>query len=176
LAPHLRSGSELAIGAEETVDVVAMEVRNDHGVDRLGVDAGSRKISVELTHGALALLVNAQTEAGVHHHQLGTRVHDDGRERVHGLFLVYSHVHRCKPTAHDILLLIAYEVVGQRRGTHAIGDDRDFKAADLVAIPARRLLAGKRRCGIRRRWPHSWAQHGCGCRCGADEHAATCKL
>ena len=46
----------LLSAVEQAVDVVAVEVRDDHDVDRVAVDAGGGQVGVELASGAFAAL------------------------------------------------------------------------------------------------------------------------
>ena len=47
--------------------------------------------------------------------------------------------------------LVGDKAVRKVEAVDAVGDDRHLDAADLVAVPARGLLAGERRGGLRRR-------------------------
>ena len=47
---------ELVVGIEQAVDVVAVKMRDDDGIELLGVEAGGREIGVILAERALALI------------------------------------------------------------------------------------------------------------------------
>lgn len=125
--------------------MIAVEVGDDDDVDRVAVDAGGLQIVVELAADALAALVVGFAGAGVHDHELGASLDDDRRvrDRHHVLF----HVRGRECPVHRVLLGIEDEAIRQLEGVAAIGDGRDLEAADIVAVPARRLAAGERRCG-----------------------------
>ncbi len=56
---------ERIVRQQQSVHVVGVIVRNDDGIDRLGVDAGSRKIGLELAVRPLAADVGGLADAGV---------------------------------------------------------------------------------------------------------------
>ena len=153
---------EFAIGAEQTVDVVAVAVRDDHRVHRVAVDAGGGKIRVELADGALALLIHAETETGVDNDELRAGVDDNGRVGVRNLIRRQM---VCNERRIDLVLRrVADVAVRQRIGVGAVGDGGDLKASDLIAIPARVLLLGERGCGLRP-WDGKRRQRGNRCSC-----------
>jgi len=76
--------------------------------------------------------------------------------------------------AHLLLAGIADEVVRHLEAAHAVGDHGDLEAADLVAVPARRLRAGRRRGGVSREARGERGKDGgCG---GTGEQATSCEL
>ena len=124
-------------------------MRDDHHVDRVAVDPGGREIGVILADRALALLVHAKPKPGIDGDQLGAGIHDHRRIGVVDLVLGQEVGFE---RGVDIGLGRIRDIgVGQRIGVGAVGDDRDLEGADLVAVPARRLLAGGRRGRARRR-------------------------
>ncbi len=127
----------LVLGREQAVDVVAVEVRDDDGVDCRAVDAGRRKVVVELADLALGLRELVGPETGIDHDELRPGVDDDriegvgdlvGRQMVLGEDLV------------DVVLAGAGRViVRQVDGRDAVADHGDLVGADIVAVEARIL-------------------------------------
>ena len=75
------SGKHLRVGVlgHQAGDVVAVEVRDDDGLDRLGIDTG-RRHALRQDAGLWAARLSAAS-AGVDQHQAAARVDGDDRER-----------------------------------------------------------------------------------------------
>ena len=142
----LRKG-RLAVGGQQAVDVVAVEVRDDDGIDGAAVDTGGGEIGVELADDAFALLVHRGTKAGVDDDELRAGVHRD--RRIGNDDLVLVEVHRLERLVDVFLLDVADERVGEWVGERTVGHGGHLDRADLVAVKARRLLVGLRRVGTR---------------------------
>ena len=69
--------------------MVAVEVRDDDGVDLVAVDAGGLQVAWNWPADALAALEVGLAGAGIHHHELAAGVDDDRRigDRHHVLLL-----------------------------------------------------------------------------------------
>ena len=76
---HLGLGEcQLPRGIEDAVDVVAVEMRDQHDVDCAAVDAGSLEVGLELPAGTLAGGERRLADAGIDRHQFGAGVDHDG--------------------------------------------------------------------------------------------------
>ena len=131
---------------QEAVDVVAVEVRDHHHVDRLGVEACGDHVGGELSDIALARRERGGAVAGVDHDQLAAGIDDQRREL--DRHLVFRHERLFERRVDFVLLDVEHERIGQREVVDAVGDDRHLGVANLVAIEARRLLFGGRRGGL----------------------------
>ena len=68
---------ERIVRLQQTVHVIAVVVRNDDGIDRLGVDAGRGQIGQELTDPPLARIERRFAQTGVDDDELLSGVDDD---------------------------------------------------------------------------------------------------
>jgi hypothetical protein len=123
-------------------------MRDDDSIDGLGVDAGRSEIGQELAVRPLARIESRLAQAGVDDDELLSGIDDDRvvRSDVNVRFAVRRDKRRI-----DLLALdVGDHVVRQFETVHAIGHHGDLEAADLVAVPARRLRPGRRRGRARR--------------------------
>jgi hypothetical protein len=82
----LRIGKgRLVLGGQQAVDMVAVEVGNDNGVDRRAIDIRGGEIAMELSGLAFALHELVRPETGVDHDKLGSGIDDDRIEAVGNL-------------------------------------------------------------------------------------------
>jgi hypothetical protein len=138
----LRVGEQhLAAVVDHAADVVDMAVRKHHGVDVFGLDAGLRHALLLAAGGAAEILRRAH--AGVEQHELVARVHnrrillehDAGRRQE----IVAEHL------AHLVVRHAGEGALGIAEPQRAVGDDRDFRVADVETIEILRLRPEFRR-------------------------------
>ena len=167
---RVREGERL-VRPQQTIDEIAVIVRDDHGIDGVAVDARGREIALELPGRSLAALEIRFARAGIYDDELRSRIHHHGivRRRHHVLFIIG----RRERSVHLLALLVGDVVVVEFELVGAIGHDGDFDVADLVAVPARRLGAGGRRRGGRGRAGDERSGGGSG---GTGQQSASCKL
>src|SRR5215510_6106489 len=127
--------------------MVAVVVRDDDGIDRLGVDAGGGEIGQELAVRPLARIEPRLAQSGVDDYELLSGVDDD--RTVGGDKNVRLQVRRRERGIDLLAFGVGHYVVRQFEAVHATGHHGDLEAADLVAVPARRLHAGGRSRGAR---------------------------
>jgi hypothetical protein len=163
--------SERIVGHQQAVDVVAVIVRDDHGIDGVAVDTGGGEIAHELAADAVALLVVGLAGAGIDHDELGADVQANrviGRGH-HVLF----HEDLGERGIHHILLDVDDVILRHLEAGDTIGRDRHFEAADLVAVPAGGLLAGSRRRRAYRTGKRQRSNRGRAC--GSRQQIAACE-
>ncbi len=140
--------SELVALVDQAIHVIAVEMRDDHRVDVGHLDAGGGEVLRQLAELALGLLEGARAAAGVEQDELRAGVDHD--RRVVMDHLVGRQIDRLQRLAHLRDRRIGDVALRQREHARAIGEHRDLVRSDLVAIDAGRLLAGWRRCCLRR--------------------------
>ena len=137
---------ELGVGEDQgtgfvaqAVDVVAVEVREDDGVDRLRVDARRREVFKQLAGGGLAEFAVADVEQHALAADLDARDGVGNRQRVgRQAGLAQSRLHfgeRC----------VAHEACVERPLAETVGEHGDAHRAQIDARHARRNTAGARR-------------------------------
>jgi hypothetical protein len=124
--------------------MIAMEMRNNDGVDLIAVDPRGFQVAVELAGGALAALQVRLARARIHHHEFAARVDDDGRVGNGNHVGARLQKEGGQGLIHLLARLVGDEVVGELEAIDTVGDDRDLVAANLVTIPPR-ILGGRRR-------------------------------
>ena len=120
-------------------------MRNDHDVDRLRVDAGGLQVGMKLAGRSFAALEVRLAGAGVDDARAWSRC--SRRSANTGSPSCPFPCRRRPARVHLVAALVDDESVGKTEPVDAVGDDGHFVRADLVAIPAGRLLAGRRRGG-----------------------------
>ena len=150
-------------------------MRDDDGVDRVGVDAGGGKVGEEVSGRTLRLFAVALAEAGIDHHKVLAGIHHDRRIGVvEHLGVEEIRLQRC---LHIFGLHIGDEGRRQLQTDNAVGDHRHFEIAQLVAIEARRLLADLRRSSACRCNKRQFTQgRGNRYRCCTCEHISAGQL
>ena len=150
--------------------MVGVVMRDDDGIDRFGVDAGSREIGVELAGRTFALSEIGFARSRIDDDELGTGVYDDRAIRNRQLVLV--HESSCQGGIDLVLLDVGDKRVRQRKSIDPVGNDRDLVLTHLVAVPARRLFAGSGSGGSggSNRGERAQCSRGCGAR--KDDAAA----
>jgi hypothetical protein len=139
----------LVVRREQAVDVITVQVRNDDSIDRISLDAGGRKIAVELADGAIARLKGGRSHSGIENDYLGAGVCDDGRERRRDLVSV--HVEAAESVADLCFARVFHISFRQRLRDRAVRDGGDLDGADPVAIEAGGLLPGRPGRDVRKR-------------------------
>ncbi|MGY4428210.1 hypothetical protein ACVWWO_000687 [Bradyrhizobium sp. F1.13.1] len=142
---RIRKG-ERAVGEANAVGVVGMQMRQQHDIDALGVDAGGLEVLQRAADRALAGLEIGDTVAGIDQHELGAGVDELRVERYRDHAL--RHVGRLARGQRFLLRRVDDELVRHRESTRTVIDRGALVAADLVAVEARRLRAGLRHRGI----------------------------
>ena len=72
----VREGQRIVL-PEQTVDMIAVIVRDDDGIDGVGINPGRREIGEELAVEPLGALVGGLTVAGVDDGEMAAGVDDD---------------------------------------------------------------------------------------------------
>jgi hypothetical protein len=122
--------------------VIAVEMRNDHDIDCVTVDARGLQIGMILADPALTLLEHAKAETGIDGHKFRSSVDDHRRIGVRHLVLCQKKsVERC---VHIRLWRIRHICVGQRVRVHPVGDNRHLEVAHLITVPTSILLGPPR--------------------------------
>ena len=118
-------------------------MRDHDGVDRFRVDAGGGEIGRERAGRRCHLPAGA----GVEQDELRAGIDQQCRERRRQLLGRHERiVHRLADLG---VIRIADEFLVDRAVPHAVIERGDLEGADLVTVEAGRLLAGRRRCGLR---------------------------
>ena len=139
----------LVVWTDQTVDVVAMEMRDDHDIDVIRVDPCGLQVRLILAERTLGLRVGAKTEAGVDGDEFRSGI-DDGR-RIGVDDLVLWQELRLKILGNCILGRVDDIAVPERVAALPIGDDGDFEFANLIAVPSGILFARDGRSSVCRR-------------------------
>src|SRR6516165_6094656 len=156
---------QLAVGGEQAVNVIGVEVGDDDDVHGIAVDASSGEIGVELTDRALALFVQIRPESRIDDDKLGAGIDDDWHIRERHLFFIQVGCGQCR--ANLLLCGVAHDV--ERPTACTVRNDGHFIAADLVPIVARHLPSDQRRRAMRWQISHRRQRsHGSG-----RQHLAT---
>ena len=117
-------------------------MRQQHDVDLLGIDAGGGEILQGAADRALGRLEIGDAVAGVDQDQLAAGVDQLRVERHrHHALAAYRRLPRRQRL---VLRTLRHEIVGHRKRTRTVVDRGAFVSADLVAIEAGRLGAGRR--------------------------------
>ena len=147
------------VGLQQAVDVIAVIVRDDDGIDRLGVDAGGSQIGHQLAARSLGRLERRLARAGVDEHKLLAGVDDDRIVRTDEN--VRLHVEREQRRVDLLLLDVGDEIVRQLEAVDTVGDHRDLEVrrpcSGTSPAPACRPVA-PRRTPPRARQAERWRQ------------------
>jgi hypothetical protein len=136
------------VGLQQAIHVIAVIVRDDDGIDRLGIDARGSHIGHQLAARSFGRLKRRLARARINEHELLAGVDDNRIVRPDEN--VRLHVDRQERGVDLLLLDVADEIVRQLEAVDTVGDHRDLEIPDLVAVPARHLRAGRWRRGERR--------------------------
>ena len=107
------------------------------------------KLFVELAGRTLAALEIGLARASVDHHELAAGVDDDGRVGDGDHVGTGRQVGGRQTLVHLLAALARHEAIRKLGAGDAVGDHRHLVRADLVAVPAGVLRAGRRRSSLR---------------------------